>query len=1233
VNTFHIRPSVAALGLVLIIAPMLNASDVDHADRNRGPVISRSTGTAVAPLPVQQRDSLAPGPRALDDPFAAVRLHFEVNHGQTDPRVKFLARGAGYTLFLTPSEAVWSLERPVPQSENPAGINDRQRASIGRPAVLRMSLVGGESSPLVEGFEPLPGRVNYFKGSDPGRWQRNVPTYGRVRYHGVYPGIDVEYYGNERALEYDFVVAPGADPSRIRMAFNGASEVTVGPTGDLSVLTEHGEVRLKKPFIFQERNGRREEIHGGYIVDRANGSVMFGLGEYDRARPLVIDPVLLYSSYFGGSGSDTGTDIAVDSSGSLYVTGYTSSLDFPLATADQPAHGGGDSDLFVARLNASGTDLLYSTYLGSGGGDAGMGITIDAAGNAYVTGLYSMPPSFGQSVLVAKFSPVGALVYGSVFGTASGDVGYAVAVDAAGYAYVAGRTGGASNFPVTASAFQPIAGGFQDGFVSVLSPDGGSLVYSSYLGGDLNDQARAIVLDAAGYVYVAGGTMTGFPTTAGAFQRTVGGFGDAFVAKINVGQTGIASLVYSTLLGGSDFEVAYSLAVNNAGNVYVTGSTDSGFDFPTTPGAFQTVGGGGNCGTFDRPRHCQDAFVTKLNAAGSGLIYSTFLGGLGHDFGNGIAVDGSGSAYVVGQAFAADFPVVDALQPAKASGCCTDGFITKLSPTGNALVYSTYLGGAADDFVSDVALDAAGNAFVIGAADSTNFPLVNALQPVSRGSGDAFIAKIGGAACTFTVTPASRSVASAATTGTISIAPSSASCGWSATSSANWLTITGNASGTGNGTISYAASANTNTTARTASILAGGKTFTLTQSGATAITMTVTSPNGGEQLYANSSYQIAWTASGTVASFDVAASTDGGTTFVPVPGCAALAGSARSCTWAAPSPVTANGRIRVTARDAAGGSVSDASNAAFSIVTGSGAITVTYPNNAVNVGIGSMQRVAWSHNLGSNSYVKIELSRNGGATYTETLGVVPNASSTSGSFAWRVTGPATSGAQARIRVSAVSMPAADYSNANFTIAPPFIAVTAPAASANWGFGTKQRQQWTTNLGELDRVDVQLSVAGASGPFTTLSGGANLKASAKGVNITVPATATLAARVRIVWNNAPAGASAVAISPADFRVQPPFITVTSPAAGVIWTVGTPATVSWSHNLGTLENVKIELSRDNGVTYSIVLASSTVSDGSQNMTVLPAWGPQTTTRVKITWLRDTTRSGQSAAFVVR
>ncbi len=698
--------------------------------------------------------------------FARLRLSFEANQGQTDAQVKFLSRGRGYTLFLTPAEAVLALARPADVAHGaPDGIYPDQvgspaqfhvpaslptasgqvpgGAARAEPAVLRMKLVGAKARPHVEGLKELPGKSNYFLGNDPKKWRRNVPTYAKVKYDSVYPGVDLVYYGNQQQLEHDFVVAPGADPGAIRLGFEGwsgaqqAAPLQIDDRGDLVVHLSHGEMRLQKPIIYQDLAGVRQEVSGGYVL-KGDREVGFQLGAYDPRRPLVIDPVFVYSTYLGGSGDDFAEGIAVDAEGNAYVIGSTTSRDFPTANALQPNYGGGSIDAFVAKLNPDGSALVYSTYLGGSGGDQAFGVTVDAEGNAYVTGetdsrdfptVNALQPEFGGFIdaFVAKLSPDGsALVYSTYLGGSNLDIATSIAVDLDGNAYLTGATI-STNFP-TANPLQPeFAGGDNDGFVTKLSPDGSALVYSTYLGGSGGDFGQNIALDLEGNAYVTGSTnSTDFPTANPLQPNYGGGDFDAFVAKLSPDGS---ALVYSTYVGGNGHDTGSAIAVDADGNAYITGATRS-LNFPLMNPLQPDYGGG-----------VLDAFVAKLDPTGTALIYSTYLGGSRSDGSIPIAVDREGNAYVAGQTASTDFPTADALQPNYGGGPF-DVFLSVLNSDGSALVYSTYLGGSSFETAHAITVDTEGTVYVAGVTSSSNFPTANALQPDSGGFDDAFVAKI-----------------------------------------------------------------------------------------------------------------------------------------------------------------------------------------------------------------------------------------------------------------------------------------------------------------------------------------------------------------------------------------------------------------------------------------------------------------------------------------------------------
>jgi hypothetical protein len=682
--------------------------------------------------------------------YGKLPLSFEANHGQADGRVKFLSRTGGYTLFLTGDEAVLAFSGKRAKDAAPKGATDfRKSPKRGKPrlygsagAVLRMKLRNANPAAKITGTGELAGTSNYFIGNDPARWRTNAPTYAKVKYEGIYSGIDLVYYGNQRQLEYDFIVAPGADPRRIAFDVRGAKRIRQDGRGDLVFKMGENEIRWHEPVVYQEKDGARQEIPARYVITDKN-RVGFEVASYDASRPLYIDP-LIYSTYLGGSEVDVGRGIAVDSTGNTYVTGYTCSTDFPTMNPLQSNYAGGNpcGDAFVAKINPTGSALIYSTYLGGSGGEVGESIAVDSAGNVYVVGYTNstnfptkkpLQPAYGGGdvdAFVSKLNPTGsALVYSTYLGGSGHDWGSGIAADSAGNAYVTGITC-STDFP-TKNPLQANYGGGSgqvcgDAFVTEINPTGSAFVYSTYLGGSGLDWGEGIAVDSSGDAFVTGYTYsTDFPTM-NPLQPNLGGGTDAFVAKINpVG----SALVYSTYLGGSGYDEGYGIAVDSAGNAYVTGDTNS-IDFPVVNPLKSTYAGGGG-----------DAFVAKLNPSGSVLVYSTYLGGSRYDHGSGIAVDSAGKAYVTGYTNSTDFPTMNPLQAGKHGGL--DAFVAKLNPTGGpALLYSTYLGGGLGDYGGGIAVGSAGDAYVTGYTGSSHFPTKNPLQAVNAGVYDVFVSKI-----------------------------------------------------------------------------------------------------------------------------------------------------------------------------------------------------------------------------------------------------------------------------------------------------------------------------------------------------------------------------------------------------------------------------------------------------------------------------------------------------------
>jgi hypothetical protein len=759
-----------------VVALISSLMLLSSANGMNPPRHSQVNGAHRSALPTPPRDAAGAALVAnRQNASDALPLRFEVNAGQTDARVKFLTRGNGYVLFLTADEAVMALGKPGirrKKGEEPRVLNGRAERRPGHTrAVVRMRLTGANPAPRIEALDELPGKTNYFTGDDPAGWRTGIKSYARVRYAQVYPGVDMVYYGKGQQLEYDFHVAPGADPGLIRLSFKGPESIEVNADGDLVLHAAYGDLLQRKPYVYQEGAGGRLEIPSSYTLTAGENRVGFQLGVYDASLPLIIDPVLAYSSYLGGSGYDNGDAIAVDAGGNAYVAGTTATTDFPTtAGALQTTNSGGDG--FITKINPAGTGLVYSTFIKSAEITA---IALDANGNAYVSGDVGTlgfpvtPGAFqtdqlGFDTFITKLNPTGsALVYSSRFGGNFDDFGRGLAVDSQGNAYVTGWTtcrASVCTFPVV-NAFQTnYGGGNNDAFVSKMNAAGTALVYSTFLGGGrtlntTDDWGEGIAVDAQGSAYVTGYTYSqDFPVTPGAYDTSNNDSLDAFVTKFSPDG---GSLVYSTFLGGYNREQGMGIAVDTGGNAYVTGLTESqdnpftrpNESFPTTPGAFKAGG------SFD-------AFVTKLNPTGSSLVYSTCLGGAadirhsGVDRAWGIAIDGAGNAYVTGDTNSATFPVVNSVQPTGGLGL-SDAFVTKLNTTGTALVYSTYLGGNLTDEGRAIAVDASGNAYATGNTSSFNFPTSNAFQG-SNGGGlqnhdDAFVVKISASLVTPTPTP------------------------------------------------------------------------------------------------------------------------------------------------------------------------------------------------------------------------------------------------------------------------------------------------------------------------------------------------------------------------------------------------------------------------------------------------------------------------------------------------
>jgi len=663
--------------------------------------------------------------------YGRLPLRFEPNRGQAASDVKYLTRAERYTVFLTERSAVFAFKGNTP----------------GTAAAIKLTFADADRAPRRAAGTALPGRSHYLKGSA-ASWRTNVPQYADVRYEAVYPGVDVVFHGRQRAFEYDFVVAPGADPRAIRLAIAGAETIRLDG-GDLVLQAGGVELRQRKPEIYQDSPAGRQTIDGSYQL-LPDGAVGFEIAAYDASRPLTIDPVVVYSSYLGGGssgifGGDQGWSIAVDADGAAYLTGMAWAADFPVTPGAVQTTRSGESDAFVAKVSPDGSTLLYSTVLGGSSHEnyfVGGAVAVDGAGNAYVTGetlsddFPTTPGAFrrtGGTVFAAKINPSGsALVYSTLIGNGRG---HAIAVDAFGQAYLTGLRHDRA-FPTRNPLMATLAD--HGAFVLKLNASGSDLVFSTYLGGSAGfgesefdeDQGTAIAVDPAGHVYVGGRALSrDFPVVNAAQPQHGGATLDAFVARIDASGQFLHFLTY---LGGSGRDMVTGIAVGLDFTVHVAGATASA-NFPSVNPL--PVG----------PPDLLDAFVTRLSATGSAILFSTRIGGPNLDSAGGIALDQQGAIFVVGSTDGG-FPQVRPLPPAFGTALGGDAFVMKLARGGSPILYSTYLGGDGLEWGAGIALDRAGSAYVTGSTfmlgSTGTFPIVGGFQPVAGGGIDAYVAKI-----------------------------------------------------------------------------------------------------------------------------------------------------------------------------------------------------------------------------------------------------------------------------------------------------------------------------------------------------------------------------------------------------------------------------------------------------------------------------------------------------------
>ncbi len=743
--------------LVIFVLVYLGTGTFTGAESAEKGIQSGGEGLFSSAVKLQGERSKPGKTPKVDVNYGKIPIYFIPNEGQVDKRSAFYAKASRYTLWITKEGLIFDSISNQGTGENlkPSGFNHQLQPKEAENIITdlnskasfrdvsRLLFVGANRNPEIVAVEETLHRVNYFIGKDPSKWKKDIVTSKAVLYKDIYPNIDLKIYGIEKEIEYDWIIKPDGDPSDIKFEYKNVKKVSVNKKGDLDIRTRFGTLVHKKPFAYQNINvggvsfspqvkSEFAEIKATFKKTDKN-TYGFAIGKYDKKRPLVIDPmVLVYSTYLGGSSEERGFGITVDSSGSAFIAGATSSTNFPTLNYYQGNNAGG-YDVFVTKLSPSGNALVYSTYIGGSGGDYAEAIEVDASGIANIVGFtnssdyptlnpYQSSHAGSYDVLVTKLSSSGnALVYSTYLGGNADDFGYDLNLDATGIVYITGFTY-STNFP-TLNPYQANNAGVNDGFVTKLSSSGSTLIYSTYIGGSGNEYEYEIEVDSGGNAYITGYTNSADYPTLNPYQSSNSGSWDTYITKFSPSGS---TLIYSTYLGGNGSDRVQGINIDASGNAYVSGYTDS-TNFPTL-NPYQA----NNAGS-------ADVFVTKLSPLGSTLVYSTYIGGTNSDYGYDIKIDSGGNAYITGYTNSANYPTLYPYQAGNVGG--GDAFVTKLSSSGNVLVYSTYLGGNNTEYVHSIDVDHIGDVYITGHTLSSNFPTFNPYQGNHSGGYDGLVTK------------------------------------------------------------------------------------------------------------------------------------------------------------------------------------------------------------------------------------------------------------------------------------------------------------------------------------------------------------------------------------------------------------------------------------------------------------------------------------------------------------